>query len=214
MTTVFIGGSRRIARLNEAVKSHINNIIRQRMKVLIGDANGIDKAMQQYFADNAYDNVVVYCMEGNCRNNIGNWPVERIVANYNKRDFAYYATKDLEMARGASCGFMIWDGKSRGTLNNVLNLLHLQKKVLIYFSIDKACHTIKSLNDLRRLLDMCEEAHRLKFEEKLLKAQWSTEEEYLFSQQKEHTYLSDYSKETASLAPLSMGWLLGVGAKL
>jgi hypothetical protein len=128
MTTVFIGGSRRIVRLDEDIRFRADNIIRQRMRVLIGDANGADKAMQQYFVNSRYDNVVVYCMGEHCRNNLGNWPTKHILSRHNKRDFAYYATKDLEMAKEASYGFMIWDGKSKGTLNNVSNLLQQQKK--------------------------------------------------------------------------------------
>lgn len=126
--TVFVGGSRRISRLNDTIRTRADNIVRQGLKVLVGDANGTDKAMQHHFAAKDYKNVVVYCMGGHCRNNLGNWPTKHISAERSTRDFSYYATKDQEMAKEASCGFMIWDGKSKGTLNNVLNLLRQQKK--------------------------------------------------------------------------------------
>ena len=167
MMTVFIGGSRRISRLNDTVKSRADNIIRQGLRVLIGDANGTDKAMQQHFAAKAYKNVVVYCMGKRCRNNLGSWPTRYIYAERNRKDFAYYATKDLEMAKEASGGFMIWDGKSKGTLNNILNLLLQQKKVVVYFSPDKACHTLSSVDDLRGLLGKCSSVDRQKFEKEL-----------------------------------------------
>lgn len=164
---VFVGGSRRISRLNDTIRSRADNIVRQRLKVLIGDANGTDKAMQQHFATKDYKNVVVYCMGGHCRNNLGNWPTRHISAERGRKDFAYYATKDQQMAKDASCGFMIWDGKSKGTLNNVLNLRLQQKKVVVYFSPDKACHTLRSLDDLQKLLSKCSSADRRKFEREL-----------------------------------------------
>ena len=167
MMTVFVGGSRRISRLNDTIKSRADNVIRQELRVLIGDANGSDKAMQQYFAAKGYKNVVVYCMGRHYRNNLGNWPTKYILAERDRKDFAYYATKDLEMAKEASCGFMIWDGKSKGTLNNILNLLHQHKKVVVYFSPDKACHTLRSLDDLRGLLGKCSSIDRQKFEREL-----------------------------------------------
>jgi hypothetical protein len=167
MMTVFVGGSRRISRLNDTIKSRADNIIRQELRVLIGDANGTDKAMQQYFAAKGYKNVVVYCMGNRCRNNLGNWPTRQISAERNTKDFTYYATKDLEMAKEASCGFMIWDGKSKGTLNNILNLLLQHKKVVVYFAPDKASHTLRSMDDLRGLLGKCSSTDRQKFEREL-----------------------------------------------
>jgi hypothetical protein len=38
------------------------------------------------------------------------------------------------MAKDASCGFMLWDGVSKGTLTNVINLLHCDKKVVLFSS--------------------------------------------------------------------------------
>ena len=95
MMTVFVGGSRRISRLNDTIKSRADNVIRQELRVLIGDANGSDKAMQQYLAAKGYKNVVVYCMGRHYRNNLGNWPTKYILAERDRKDFAYYATKGL-----------------------------------------------------------------------------------------------------------------------
>lgn len=168
MKTVFIGGSRRLTRLNDTIRSRVDNIIRQHFTVVIGDANGADKAMQSYFEVKGYRNVIVYCMGDRCRNNLGNWPTKRVSVNRQKKDFAYYATKDEEMAKSASYGFMIWDGRSKGTLNNILNLLRQQKKVLVYFSPDKSCHTIGSFEDLTALLSKCSSEARRKFEREFI----------------------------------------------
>jgi hypothetical protein len=106
-------------------------------------------------------------MEDRCRNNVGQWPVKQVSTDHPKKGFAYYATKDEEMAQAASYGFMIWDGRSKGTLNNILNLLRQQKKVLVYFSPDKTCYTLGTFNDLTALLGKCSSDDRQKFEREL-----------------------------------------------
>jgi len=216
MTTVFIGGSRRITHINDTIRSRTNNIINQGMRVLIGDANGADRAMQQYFVNNGYKNVIVYCMGEHCRNNLGNWPAKHISSDRSRRDFAFYATKDLEMAREASYGFMIWDGKSIGTLNNILNLLSQQKNVLVYFSSERTCYTLKSLEELRPLFDKCDTIDRQKFEKVLSAPRQSIIAKpchELFAQQ-EHAHPQELFSEVSHPGIASMGWLLSVGAKL
>ena len=48
------------------------------------------------------------------------------------------------MAGDANCGFMLWDGESKGTITNVFNLLSSGKKVLLY--IRKSQEFFKVLN--------------------------------------------------------------------
>lgn len=49
MNTVFIGGSRHISRLPAQAKERLNNIIENGHNVVVGDANGADKAVQKHF---------------------------------------------------------------------------------------------------------------------------------------------------------------------
>jgi hypothetical protein len=162
----------------------------QHFAIVIGDANGADKAIQSYFAAKGYRNVLVYCMGDRCRNNVGAWPTKQVSVNRQKKDFAYYATKDEEMAQAASYGFMIWDGSSKGTLNNILNLLRQQKKVLVYFVPDKSCYTLGSFEDFTALLSKCSSDDRQKLEKEfLLSAPASSEEPgfELFSAREGHS---------------------------
>jgi hypothetical protein len=152
MVSVFIAGSRAVSKLNSKVTERLDNIVRQEFTVLIGDANGADKAVQRYLASRHYPNVVVYCMEV-CRNNVGRWPTRQHEAEPgSRRDRYYYGIKDLAMAKGASCGFMLWDGESKGTLANVVNLLNLHKKTLLYISPRKLFLTLDRPDDLHRAL--------------------------------------------------------------
>src|SRR5579864_1646878 len=147
MTVVFIGGSRAVSRLSVAILERLDDLIQKKCQILIGDANGADKAVQQYLADRDYRNVIVFCA-GSCRNNFGKWEVREIEAHSSRKDFLYYATKDVAMAREAKCGVMLWDGKSKGTLHNILNLIGAEKKVLVYFSPEKTFHKLSTPQDV------------------------------------------------------------------
>ena len=79
-TKIFIAGSRSVSRLGKDVKERIDNIVDKGLAVIVGDANGIDKAVQRYLDERRYRSVTVFCMEGGCRNNVGQWPMEKIAA--------------------------------------------------------------------------------------------------------------------------------------
>jgi hypothetical protein len=150
--SVFIAGSRTVSRLNVQVKDRIDRIIKQNLTVLIGDANGVDKAVQSYLAKCHYQNVVVYSME-HCRNNLGEWPTRpHTAAMGTKRDRHYYGIKDTAMATDADCGFMLWDGLSKGTLTNIVNLLNAKKKALLYLSPKKSFFKLRTFADLQEAM--------------------------------------------------------------
>jgi len=167
MTKVFIGGSRKISKLDKAIKNRIDNIIQNEYIVLIGDANGADKSVQHYLFDKKYKNVLVFCMDNKCRNNIGSWQTKSIEVSRSKKDFSYYSIKDLEMAKAADYGFMIWDAQSNGTLNNIVNLLQENKKTLLYFSPNRNFFTLTTIDNLKGLLAKCDRKYLDIFEEKL-----------------------------------------------
>ncbi len=153
MHSVFVAGSRALSKLNAQVKERLDNIVKENFAVLVGDANGADKAVQRYLAECGYQNVVVYCMEV-CRNNVGNWPTHAHTAESGlRRDRQYYGIKDLAMVKDASCGFMIWDGTSKGTLTNVINLVRADKKVLLYSAPKKQFFTLRTTGDLNRAVN-------------------------------------------------------------
>lgn len=155
MTKVFIGGSRRISRLGAEVKQRIDRIIEQGFPVLVGDANGVDKAVQKYLQGRRYEAVEVFCSGGECRNNLGKWPVRAVATGQARRDFNYYAAKDEKMAQEASVGLMIWDGNSAGTLANAARLLRQHKNVVVYAAPAKRFLTLKAEADWERLLSEC-----------------------------------------------------------
>jgi len=152
---VFIGGSRAVSKLNAAIRARFDDIMKRGCTVLIGDANGADKAAQTYFAKKHYPHVVVFCMEV-CRNNVGAWPTRSIEPPAGSRGFSYYAAKDFVMAEEAGCGVMLWDAKSKGTLQNMLNLVGAGKRTLVYFAPTKDFHVVANQQGLQSLLARCE----------------------------------------------------------
>jgi hypothetical protein len=132
MSKIFIGGSRYVSRLGAPIRARLDTIIEKGLPVIVGDANGADKAVQQYLFSRNYDLVEVFCSGTKCRNNVGHWKTRQIDVDPRERGYRFYAAKDRVMAREADFGFMVWDGKSMGTLLNVLRLLRQDKKVVVY----------------------------------------------------------------------------------
>ncbi|MGO9314399.1 MAG: hypothetical protein ACLQBD_04790 [Syntrophobacteraceae bacterium] len=155
MTKVFIGGSRRVSRLSEPVLMRLDRIIEKGLPVIIGDANGADKAVQQYLNSKNYLNVEVFCSGHICRNNIGNWKVRKVSSTARNKTFDYYATKDRTMADDAAVGFMVWDGKSKGTILNVFRLMKQQKKAVVYNVAEKHFYEFKALAHWEEFISRC-----------------------------------------------------------
>lgn len=151
-STIFIAGSRHISRLPAEVRARLDTMIERGFQILVGDANGADNVVQRYLADKSYPNVLVHCMKDHCRNNIGNWPTRQLVAPRGAKGFDYYSLKDRAMAEAAGYGLMLWDGKSKGTVNNVVNLSRDHKPVVVYIAPTMQFRTIKSFDDLKDLL--------------------------------------------------------------
>jgi hypothetical protein len=155
---VFIGGSRAVSKLNALIRKRLDDLVKRECTIFIGDANGADKAVQTYLAKQNYGNVVVFCME-ECRNNVGAWPTRQIDPPNDRKDFSYYAAKDIVMSKEAQCGVMLWDAKSKGTLQNMLNLIGAGKRTLVYFAPTKDFHVLATEQDLQTLLTRCDKRY-------------------------------------------------------
>ena len=155
MSKVFVGGSRHISQLNAEVRNRLRRIIAKHLDVLVGDANGADKAIQSFFSEQHYSNVVVYCTAGECRNNLGKWRVATVRAPHRTRDFEFFTAKDAAMAGEADFGLMLWDGNSVGTLVNVARMVARRKPVVLFSSMTRSFKTLKSPEALAGVLSGC-----------------------------------------------------------
>lgn len=119
---VFIGGSISIKYLDQPVKDKLNELLENGSEILVGDAYGVDSLIQKYCFDKGYKNVTVYTCNYYPRNNLGSFKTQRITA---KGVFGreFYTQKDIAMSNDCDNAFMIWDGYSKGTLNNISSLI-------------------------------------------------------------------------------------------
>jgi hypothetical protein len=166
MTKVFIGGSRRVSRLAAPVRERIDRIIEKDLPVIVGDANGADKAVQSYLSKRHYQNVEVFCSGRSPRNNVGGWHLRSIEAESPRGTVDFYTAKDRAMTDEATVGLMVWDGKSVGTLLNVFRLLSNHKKVVVYAAPEKQFHELKSLGQWDEFISHCPLELRRKVEQR------------------------------------------------
>lgn len=173
MNTVFIGGSRHVSRLPAPAKERLDNIVKSGFHIVVGDANGADKAVQKHLSSIDYADVVVFCSGEVCRNNLGDWPTRKVQPAESVKGFQFYAAKDREMAQAADFGLMIWDGKSPGTVLNVLRLINAGKKAVLLNSPEAKTTTFKAVSDWEAFLTRCEASLKSDLKERATAEEWS-----------------------------------------
>lgn len=167
MTTVFIAGSMTIKRLDNLVQERIMNVIVSDYNVVVGDADGVDTSIQLFLADNGAQRATVYCTGERPRNNVGDFPVHCVKTYHSPGSRAFFVAKDIEMAKAADYGLMIWDTKSTGTLSNVIELLTNKKNSLVFVNKHKQFKSVKDVCGLEELVACMSESARLKADTKI-----------------------------------------------
>lgn len=152
---IFIAGAKTLIDLAPVVKKRLMNIYNNGYDILVGDCYGIDSSIQKFYSDLRYKNVIVFASNGIARNNIGNWEVHNVEVPAYFKGFDFYKQKDITMAAEADYGFMIWDGKSKGTLNNIINLISQEKEVLLFLAPYNKLMIIKNFDDLNIVIKHC-----------------------------------------------------------
>lgn len=148
---VFISGSISIKTLPQPVYEILDKIMSKKMSVLVGDANGIDSAVQEYLNSRNYRAVTVYTVNRDCRNNIGDWPVCRVEPDSAVHFKTKFTQKDIAMTLAADYGFAIWDESSKGTMANIERLIENDKKVKVFLSNHSKFVCLSKTEDLALL---------------------------------------------------------------
>lgn len=151
---LFISGSRKISRLNEEIRDFLTKVMEEGTHVLVGDASGVDRAVQKYLKENKYDNVTIYFSGANARNKLADWSERPVKTSARKNSYEYYTAKDKEMAMECDMGLAIWDGNSRGTLENIFNVLKNNKEVIVYFLPEKRFFEFKKQEEAKWLIEI------------------------------------------------------------
>jgi hypothetical protein len=71
------------------------------------------------------------------------------------------------MADDCDCGFLVWDARSSGTLNNVVELVARRKAALVYVNKAKHFLKVKDAKDFDALLGHMTEAALMKADRKI-----------------------------------------------
>jgi len=139
---VFISGSISTKSLSKNAIAYLEQIVEGNRTILIGDAPGVDSAVQQYLFEQRYQNVFVYFSGGEIRNNIGNWQTRKIPNPENLSGRSRYQLKDKAMADDCDYGMMFWDGRSKGTKANIDYMEALGKYYLVTLSLHKILNVL------------------------------------------------------------------------
>jgi len=132
--SVFISGSISIKTLPQEVKNSIHKVVDNQMKILVGDANGIDTLVQEYCLLLNYYNVTVYTISSIPRYrasdkfNLNIVSVPSGIKSVRERQ----QSKDKAMTNDCQYSFIIWDGKSKGSYANILRSFEQDKKIKLY----------------------------------------------------------------------------------
>jgi hypothetical protein len=126
---LFISGSKSISALPEEVKSLLDSYIVTGAEILVGDCYGVDAAVQKYLELKGYHNVTIYCSGETPRNNFVTGAKVRSCAEAAKgpTGSAFHYVKDIQMAQDCDQALMIWDGKSKGTAENIRRITEMEK---------------------------------------------------------------------------------------
>ncbi|MEA3392367.1 MAG: hypothetical protein U9Q91_05260 [Candidatus Marinimicrobia bacterium] len=187
MKNIFISGSISIKSIDDNIKQRLDNIITSQHTILIGDAKGADLAIQSYLNSQGYNNVSIYCSGPVCRNNVGNWEIVNVQIAQKTRNRQFYMVKDEQMALDSDYGFMLWDGKSAGTINNLFNLVTNDKIGLIYLQSKQLFRTIRNVSEFVDFISECEPQHidaidkKISFRKKLESYQLPVQEQLTFT---------------------------------
>ena len=164
---IYLAGSRvgvSSGRLPNAVRDRVGTIVRRGMRVVIGDANGADRALQMLLRELGHKDVsVIVGGSGRVRNLADpDWPVERIGADSPLTGRALMTIKDEAMGERATHGLMVWsdvytnrfgrESVSSGTLRNVWQLLSAGKPVALFYAPADRFFDLKSLDDYENLV--------------------------------------------------------------
>ena len=151
---VFLGGSISIKRFGAETSMLVEDLMAEQTEFLIGDADGADRELQEYLECSYYGLVTVYACNGKARNNVGGWEVKAINVPAGLYGREYYEQKDIAMTAACDVGLMVWDGKSKGTLNNIKRLVNAGK--LCYVCIPKLRYkfSVRWDSGIQRLIEI------------------------------------------------------------
>lgn len=142
--TTFVSGSSKTQdesskyyrrKLPKSVRKELNKRIKRGDRIIVGEAPGIDRQVQDYLNKKEYRNVKIYT-SGDEPRYLANkkWGVKRVDASkYEKMSPEWLAVKDKQMSKDADEGIaVILDkGGAKATRNNISRLQKMNKDIFV-----------------------------------------------------------------------------------
>ena len=141
--TVFISGSSKTQSkdsgyyrpLPKEIRNKIDGYIENGHKIIVGDAPGVDRQVQNYLNKKGYDNVEIYGPGKEVRYTANKkWKTNPIDApEFEPNSDEWRAKKDIAMSEAADIGLaIVLDEGAKATRNNVQRLRDANKEVEVY----------------------------------------------------------------------------------
>lgn len=131
---VFISGSIAIKSIQPKVAESLDKIIDKGIQILVGDASGVDSLIQSYVKQRNYHNVVVYSIFPSPRNLLTGFKKKYIETTaQSKKGRESQIEKDKAMTIDSDFSLVIWDGKSKGSYQNIIRAIDAEKKLKVFF---------------------------------------------------------------------------------
>lgn len=143
-STLFVSGSSKTQfkdsgyyrrQLPKPIKKRLNEAMRKKVNIVVGDAPGVDRQVQNYLNKSGYSRVTIYGPGTKVRYTANkSWTTKPIDApEFEVGSKEWLAKKDIEMEKIATEGLAITlDEGSKATKKNVERLLANNKKVTVY----------------------------------------------------------------------------------
>lgn len=125
--------------LDDNIKFELDNAIKANSKIIIGDAPGTDARVQEYLKEKQYKNVKIYTSDSDVRNNIGEWPVIKIVPDKDLAENKVRELKDIIMTNIATKAIAIMPENDRpdSAMSNNVNRLRSKGLEPVIFDYEK-----------------------------------------------------------------------------
>lgn len=142
--TLFVSGSSKTQdkesgyyrrKLPRGVRKELDKAIKNNDKIIVGDAPGVDRQVQEYLNKKKYSNVEVYGPGKQVRYTANSkWKTNPIDApEFEEGSKEWLAKKDIAMAKAATKGLaVILDEGAKATRKNVERLIEQNKETQVY----------------------------------------------------------------------------------
>lgn len=141
--TVFVSGSSKTQskdsgyyrkRLNKELRKQLDSYIKENASIIVGDAPGIDRQVQNYLNKKVYRNVEIFGPGKQVRYSANkNWKTNPIDSDYDIGSPEWLAVKDIKMSELATEGLaVILDEGAKATRNNISRMQTAGKPVKVY----------------------------------------------------------------------------------